>query len=253
MASHYHLVKFVEESSMKSVRHFGMLACAAILSNCCTTANAQVTVIPVGVDGYVTRTDPGNAFTLDTTSTQAMTTAQTLNLAGQPEFEESRTLLEFDLSSIPTGSTITGVSLDVYIRSNRFFDPEGARTVSFFGYNGDGVLSVTDADAGVPVPVFSAALTNHSLLLQTLSLDPTFVQSALDVGAFAGLNLRLPPSVMASVGIVTQENPDIPPFSAASLTVTYTAAVSAAPEPATVALLSIGVGMVVLVTRRRIP
>lgn len=224
---------------MNVTRALAGIACAFGLLCIPTPTRAQVVVLPIAVDGYVTRNAPGAPFTLDTESGYALVIVQNIIVNGALRFEEARALLEFDLSSIPTGATITGVSLSIYIAGNQRVVGEDPRPVSFFGYSGDGTLTVADGETGAPVTLFSGALTNHSSHLNSVGLDPTFVQNALDTGAFAGLNLRIGQSNFAGINVVTEEYDTFSSFTPAALTVAYTApAVSvAAPEPSALCLL----------------
>lgn len=100
------------------------------------------------------------------------------------EFPEERMLLEFSLADIPQDATIESVKLDLDFNAS-----SGSPRIEIFGYQGDGLASLSDANPGGQVIGTSPPVSASTAFSESLDVD--FVQSLMDQGAsHLGLRLR---------------------------------------------------------------
>lgn len=196
----------------------------------------MVNLVPVA-DGYVedARNDGDSDFdTIDTNSTIYLH----LEVIQGVTDTELRGVVEFDITSIPVGSTIISAQL-VLVTA-----PLGGAAgplCDVYGYAGDGSIDLGDALAGVsltPPSTFAPSMvpgtTNY------LDIQTGFIQSLTDAGeSYAGFTMR-PVNSDRHIYFDALETGVAP-----ALNVEYTAI----PEPGTIALL--GLGALGLIGRRK--
>ena len=157
---------------------------------------------------------------------------------------EQRVVLEFDLSSFAMGTVISNATLTMNYDSG--IGTNG--TYSFYGYSGDGVLSIADASE-----------TTHHLgtyVTGDISIDATtFVQSLLDartsVDSFAGFVGRETVDGHHSNFIVGTDHQDAPPMLTVDLNQSH-ALVVPVPAAAWMGMSLLGALGVVRKLRRRV-
>lgn len=155
-------------------------------------------------------------------------------------------VLEFDLSSIADGSTITGVSLDLTLA--RFVSNIGTSAeIDVFAYAGDGVVDISDFSGGTQVFDGSTPTGGNAGDVRSFALtDFATFESMLAANL---LTLRLETDSFASFQIGSLESTSL---AAASLTVDYiAAATSDVPLPAALPLLAVGLAGLGFAARRR--
>lgn len=102
---------------------------------------------------------------------------------------DERALMEFDLSGVVEGATVTGVHL--HLEPTQLTSGPGGEgpRLFFHGYNGDGVA--TAADASVPLNEIGATDIVTEFQPLEVTLDPAYIQSLIDQGAtHLGLMVR---------------------------------------------------------------
>lgn len=154
-------------------------------------------------------------------------------------------ILEFDLSSIPDGSTINSARLDFTL--TRFVSGANA-AVDIFAYNGDGIVDIADFNAPgtqvVDTTTASGGVAGDVRSFAFTSLLP--ISNAL-IGD--RLTLRVETDSFASINIAALENGNLDP---AQLVIDVDA-VSAVPLPAALPLALTGLGLLgVLGWKRRL-
>ncbi|MEZ6234982.1 MAG: GC-type dockerin domain-anchored protein [Phycisphaerales bacterium] len=113
-------------------------------------------------------------------------------LLRQTSTQEDRAVLEYDVSVIPTGATITSATLAGQVFVNNGFD-NGLRTFDFLLYQGDGVADVSDFEiAGVVVGSGSYAPPAQSNF--TFSFDVTAQVQSLVSGGAAWIGVKCDPT-----------------------------------------------------------
>ena len=162
---------------------------------------------------------------------------------------EERTAVEFDLSAIAAGSTITSVMLRL--------SPQGANTNlglsagevgEVHGYAGDGAITVADMMALGQVGTIAGPTPNGAV---TIVLSVPWLQALTDASStHAGLMFKGVDGATAVTFSFAAAGGGIPIASRPTLLV-ETADATAVPEPATLWLLGAGVAVAVARRRRR--
>ncbi len=179
------------------------------------TAGAD-TVFPISLDAQATSTDGVN-FTVSDGASHIHISRHTAL--------EYRGILEFDIGSIPVGSSVTAASVTFFISlletawgGGATYAPE----IQFYGYEGDGLLSVADAiETGV---LLGSSGPIESPGWWTVDIAPDYVESILGADSYLGLlaypngDENLDCNIGSSEGV----------FDPAELNLTYTA-----PDPNT--------------------
>lgn len=146
-----------------------------------------------------------------------------------------RTALEFNLSSVPFGSTVHAATLTL-----RPGFIEGTRSLALHGYAGDGTVQLMDFSVD--------GLVAHAILTSTTSdalvLDATgFITGLISRGeGFAGFNLREAPANLLNFGVI---GIDMTGSTAPRLFIEYVPV----PEPSGVCLLGIGLMSLILLNK----
>ena len=118
-----------------------------------------------------------------------------LIVSSNPE-SDVRSMMEFDVTSLPAAATVTRITLQVQVTSCRLAMPEEALTLCCYGYIGDGHITQEDANAGSLAGV--AALTNSRIMGPIrLNIAPEFVQRARETG-YAGFRLETSASALSA-------------------------------------------------------
>jgi hypothetical protein len=116
---------------------------------------------------------------------------------------ERRTLMEFDLSSVPVGEQISTATLTLNIGSYSARNKEYA-TIRLYGYSGNGIVELEDATtnaielAQLPVP------TGNTL---QIPIDPDYIQSMIDSGTHVGFRVEKAPTGESEFAIYSIEYP----------------------------------------------
>jgi hypothetical protein len=111
-----------------------------------------------------------------------------INVQSFPEAGvDRRGILEFDLSSIPRGSTINSASLTLNVNSITHSTDEYPQPL-IYGYSGDGVADSADAVKTSNLLLQTNPIT--SLGIQSFSLSPSFFQSFVGATNAAGLLIK---------------------------------------------------------------
>ncbi len=141
------------------------------------------TTLSPSADGYATDEDQDGTFTaLDTTSTYIWTSYFPSGVFASPS--EERGLLEFDLSSFSSSSTVISATLELIpIQLTGGVYP----TVHLYAYEGDGTVTLADATIG---GVEQDSVTIETFDTVSFSLDPTYVQDLLGTDTELGLMTR---------------------------------------------------------------
>lgn len=202
----------------------------------CGIANASVILLPV-TDGDISD-DGVLGYTVNTTNTSITTSS-----SGR----DHRGIYEFDLSSIPSGSKITGASLNLTLAGTLSNVGGAPAVVTFYGYTADGVITETDfalVSSALGSDTYATDATRPAIgTTLTISLtDLTSMQSASDsAGRLFGIVSDVPNFVSFRVNSTDAAVADtLKPW----LEVTY------APEPSRMILLGVG-GMALIGRRRR--
>lgn len=153
-------------------------------------------------------------------------------------------LMEFEISSIPSGSTIDSVSITLTKGTTILAT---AHTVDFLGYAGDGVLALADAMVAA-TPLTTATGFTIPAADVTYDLGTGFLQSILGTTDFAGIRMQ-----SNDLGAIFNTTESI--FTDPTLTVEYTPGAAAVPEPTGLALLGLSAAAFcgVRLRRRREP
>lgn len=109
---------------------------------------ATIVSIPASVDGYV---QSSGVLGLSTSATNDEVNIDT-SMSGGNNVRYG--IYEFDLGSVPDGSTIVAATLQ--LTTSRFISNTGGNPapVSIYGYTGDGVVSTSDYDGTSPTIAF---------------------------------------------------------------------------------------------------
>jgi large repetitive protein len=146
--------------------------------------------IVASVDGYATGPTNGQPFqytTLNSNDYQVYT-----------DYLRTVGLIEFDLSGIAPGTVITSATLKGTMWSAQYNNLDGYAAANFYGYRGDGQLTLSDATApdvlgsGTPIATFTNVTSTSRALSSSVRTD--FLQSIIDTAGaphFAGLHMRL--------------------------------------------------------------
>lgn len=233
---------------------FGILGGAALmLAGSVNTLSADVVTLRPqnpfvtggsGVAGYIW-TNTGSSFTTYTSNVYAARTVQGVQVF------ESRGIIELGLAPLPTNAVITSATLNFKING---VSSNANSTLNFYGYSGDGVLSVSDYNNISPTPTASLASVTTA---GNYSVDLTsFVQSLYATNAtFAGILFRdmggsnLSVTSNYNMGTFYDAKPEGSTASQGPrLVITYTTA--AVPEPASLAILTLP-GAALLMRRKK--
>jgi len=139
-----------------------------------------------------------------------------------------RTALEFDLRTLPPGTTINFASLTVFLNNG-----EGTREIALNGYAGDGTVQLTD----FALNGFVGAQT-VGWGLTALNFDVTSFLSQLQSsgGTFAGFNFREDPANQFNYTVMQLS---VAVYNAPELSVDYTEV----PEATSPAIFGLGVAL----------
>ena len=155
---------------------------------------------------------------------------------------DRRGVLEYDISSIPTGATITGAKIMFEVNSIG-----GSGGIRVYGYAGDGAASIDDAlQVGTQIGVGDFPFGETGT--QTMDISTQFVQSLVGNSQYLGINLVGNPQG-GSLGFYADEFDPSPFFGLpAQLFIQYTPV----PEPATTALAALSI-VLLTISRQRLP
>jgi len=146
-----------------------------------------------------------------------------------------RFALEFDISALPGGATVNSATLYLRVANGTI----GPTTLA--GYLGDGTITLADMTAGADVVSFTPA--DFSLH----GYDVTaFIQGMYGSGDWAGFSARQNPLGTTSAFWDGPQDSEYP-----RLSIDYTVRSSSIPEPASLALLGLGLAGLAAVRRRR--
>jgi hypothetical protein len=113
-------------------------------------------------------------------------------LLRQQSTREDRAILEYDVSIIPAGATVTSASVAGTVFANNSFD-NGPRTFDFLLYQGNGVADLADFEIpGVVIGSGSYHPPNQSNF--TFAFDATSQVQALITGGAAWIGLKCDPT-----------------------------------------------------------
>ena len=161
----------------------------------------------------------------------------TILRAGYDEapFQEFRSAMEFDLTSIPTGAVVSAVSVSLFVSQIYSLS-----TVDVYGYAGNGIIELSDMEGGTALASFPTIVGATEV-----ALSPAFFQNLLSGGSgFAGLRVQWgADQERSSVQIRSSE------FSLVESRPTLTLEYSAVPEPSVA--LQFMLGLVGLASQRR--
>ena len=121
--------------------------------------------------------------------------------------EEQRSMLEFDLSSVPAGATIASATLSLS-PSVLNYSPPTYPIVHVYGYAGNGSIEFGDATVAAEE---LGQTTVMGIDTVTVSIDPTFIQSLIDGGGYAGFRLQQIPANSTRVSFSSSEWPSNQP------------------------------------------
>ncbi len=93
---------------------------------------------------------------------------------------DKRSILEFSLASVPSGSPITAATLDLDVSVYTFL-PDVFPVVPVFGYEGDGIADVDDAAVTADLLGASAPITDLGPI--SIELDVDFIAALIDDSA----------------------------------------------------------------------
>jgi VCBS repeat-containing protein len=126
-----------------------------------------------------------------------VTTLNTNDIEVRTDTSRAVGLIEFDLSGISPGTIITSATLTGHLTSAQYNSIDGSAAANFYGYTGDGQITLSDATApdylgsNTPIASFTYDTTTREL---TSPIRTDFLQSIINSGApqrFAGLHMRL--------------------------------------------------------------
>ncbi len=109
-------------------------------------------------------------------------------IVSSSDADEVRSLVEFDVASLPDSATITRITLQLHVVECRLANAEDAMTLCCYGYIGDGHVTADDASAGI----FAGGISlDDARLSGLISVDiaPEFVQRAKEAG-YVGFRLQ---------------------------------------------------------------
>jgi hypothetical protein len=149
-------------------------------------------------------------------------------------FTSLRTDLEFNLSPIPVGSTVSTATLSVHIGF-----VEGTRSLVLNGYAGDGAIQLIDFSRDGLVGSAILAGTSHDLMFDATG----FIRGLIGGGnVFAGFNFREDP---ANIPNFTIFNIDMTGPAAPLLSINFVPV----PEPSAIWPLAIGLIILIIYSR----
>jgi hypothetical protein len=150
---------------------FSLIVLAAIASS---TPAASISVNPT-TDGYALVPPSG--------SPSGLTTTGLLYTEAQTDGDELRSALEFDISGIGSGQTITSATLRLRLQSRTFPEP----TLLLYGYTGNGSLQNADfLQTGNQLHATSTPATGGYAFLDVTN----FIQSVYGTSSYAGFLVR---------------------------------------------------------------
>ena len=146
---------------------------------------ATATFIDATSLGNITVSDPDGDLVFTSVSSTSSLRVRWRNVNFLNQRDAFRSVLEFDLSAVTPGATIDSAILT--ITPTQVGSSAGGADFDFFGYVGDGVLGLADADAGT-------VLVENVLVPNTnpFQVDFTaFLQGVIDGGdSIVGINIR---------------------------------------------------------------
>jgi len=138
------------------------------------------------VIGNITATDVQNDGTFDSINTASLLEARSSRVTYLNNYVTRRIVFEFDLSAVSRSVPVQSAILEFSV--NGYGGGSNAVQVDFWGYSGDGALTLADATAGDAVV---ASIVISSLGRKQLDLK-NYVQQLINSGAsFLGLNIRM--------------------------------------------------------------
>ena len=146
-------------------------------------------------DGHARDADQDGLVFEQLTLTSTQITTQAASSSGS--FGEARGILEFDVSSIPSGATIQSAVLTLDIGGSSGTTP---MDVDFFAYAGNGSVESNDAtQPGTPIGQLTTTPGIEGLKSTPVILDTSVLQSLVETGDFLGIVSKLAPP-FASTG-----------------------------------------------------
>ena len=229
---------------MTKTPHWFAIA-ALVIFNTSMAQGGVVTLTPTD-DGHAIDSNPadGTFDTLDLTNGQMLIRNSVGNnpFTGPFSYEEE-TAMEFDLSSVPLGSTINSASLTV--SAVGFPVGSGIFDAKLEGYAGNGVIDLSDFP--LPSNTIDTLMFGPSIVFELYTSDVTsFVQQLFDNSeTHAGFGFRAlaVSAAQDSFGRIESLEAFPPP----SLEIDFTVI----PEPSTLAFITLGLLSVGFVARRR--
>jgi len=226
-ASHHKAACTVSRSKLAAA----VVACAIGLVNFSSSASATTISETSAADDWFTADPSFTTFALSGTPTDGF-----LRTFGATYVD--RSALEFSLAGISAGATINSATFSV---SSGGTEVAGG-TFNFWGYSGDGAITVADATQTADLLTTLPTLTGHP----TYTVDVTsLIQTLVDASAgYAGILITVSPEgnffgndLVSSEG----DNGPVP-----NLTVDFSV-----PEPMSTALLGVGLAGLGMIRRRR--
>lgn len=155
-------------------------------------------------------------------TTRALNKHGSVLIVSSSDDTEVRSMMEFDVTSLPASATVTRVTLQIQVTDCRLAVSDEAMTLCCYGYIGDGNITLDDADAGRMAG--ASTLTNSRITGPVrLNIAPEFLLRAKETG-FAGFRLETSASALSSRVncLMLRSLENIQPDSAPTLFVDYT-------------------------------